>query len=160
MNNYLTEEAINIHKNEIEHRKVVIRKERNDDLKEAKRHGDLSENFEYRVAKRERAKNESRIRFLERMIKTAILIKDDSKADEVGLNKEVVIKFLEDNTCDEFLIVTTIEADPLNNKISIESPLGKAIFKRRIGEKVLVRSPNETYTVEILNVKKIFNNNI
>ena len=59
-----------------------------------------------------------------------------------------------------FLIVTTIEADPLNNKISIESPLGKAIFKRRIGEKVLVRSPNETYTVEILNVKKIFNNNI
>ena len=102
MNNYLTEEAINILKNEIEHRKVVIRKEINDDLKEAKSHGDLSENFEYRVAKRERAKNESRIRFLERMIKTAILIKDDSKADEVGLNKEVVIKFLEDNTCDEF----------------------------------------------------------
>lgn len=155
MNNYLTAEAINILKKEIEERKVITRKEINDDLKEAKSHGDLSENFEYKAAKRERARNEGRIRFLERMIKTAILIKDDSKSDEVGLNKEVIIKFIEDNSSDKFLIVTTIEADPLNNKISIESPLGKALFKHRIGEKVLVQSPAENYIVEILSVKKL-----
>lgn len=155
MNNYLTEEAINILKKEIEERKVITRKEINDDLKEAKSHGDSNGNFEYNAVKREKAKNESRIKFLERMVKTAILIKDDSKFDEVGLNKEVIIKFINDDFCDKFLIVTTIEADPLNNKISIESPLGKALFKHRIGEKVLVQSPDENYIVEILNVKKL-----
>lgn len=154
MNNYLTEEAINILKEEIETRKVVTRRQINEDSKEARAHGDLSENFEYKAAKRERARNESRIRFLERMIKTATIIKDDAKENEVGLNKEVTVKFIEDDFTEKFLIVTTIEANPLNNKVSIESPLGKAIFKHLVGDKVLVQSPEGNYTVEILNISK------
>ena len=113
MNNYLTEDAINILKEEIENRKIIIRKQINEDLKEARAHGDLSENFEYKAAKRERARNESRIRFLERMIKTAIIIKDTTASNEVGLNKYVTVKFLEDNYVQELYIVTTVEADPL-----------------------------------------------
>lgn len=154
MNNYLTEEAINILKEEIETRKVVTRRQINEDLKKSRTHGDLSENFEYKAAKRERARNESRIRFLEGMIKTATIIKGDAKENEVGLNKEVTVKFIEDDFTEKFLIVTTIEADPLNNKVSIESPLGKAIFKHLVGDKVLVQSPEGNYTVEILNISK------
>ena len=133
MNNYLTEDAINILKEEIENRKIIIRKQINEDLKEARAHGDLSENFEYKAAKRERARNESRIRFLERMIKTAIIIKDTTASNEVGLNKYVTVKFLEDNYVQELYIVTTVEADPLEDKISIESPLGKSLFNKLLG---------------------------
>ena len=126
----------------------------NEDLKEARAHGDLSENFEYKAAKRERARNESRIRFLERMIKTAIIIKDTTASNEVGLNKYVTVKFLEDNYVQELYIVTTVEADPLEDKISIESPLGKSLFKHRVGDLIEVNSPEGTYRVEILNIKK------
>lgn len=155
LNNYLTEEAINILKEEIETRKVINMKQINEDLKEARSHGDLSENFEYKASKRERARNESRIRFLERMIKTAIIIKDATKENEVGLNKEVTLRFIDDDFTEKFLIVTTIEADPLNNKISIESPLGKVIFKHLVGDKLLIHSPEGDYTIEILSINKI-----
>jgi transcription elongation factor GreA len=149
LNNYLTEEAINKLKDEIEHRKVVVRKEINQDLKEAKAHGDLSENFEYKSAKRDRARNESRIRYLERMIKTANIIKDDTSADQVGLGKIVSIKFLADAEIDEFTIVTTVEADPMNNLISIESPLGIAIYRHKVGDEILVQSPEGEYSIII-----------
>lgn len=85
MHNFLTEEAINKLKEEVEHRKVVVRYRINQDLKVARAQGDLSENFEYKAAKRDRAQNEGRIRYLERMIKTAKIIKDNTAADEVGL---------------------------------------------------------------------------
>ena len=133
MYNYLTEEAIEILQKEIQHRKSVIRKKINEDLKEARAHGDLSENFEYKAAKRDRAQNESRIRYLERMIRTSKLIKDDTTSEEVGIGKRVLVKFLSDGEIEEFKIVTTIETDPLNNLISIESPLGKGIYKRKEG---------------------------
>lgn len=149
MNNYLTEEAINKLKEEIEHRKVVTRREINEDLKEARAHGDLSENFEYKAAKRDRARNESRIRYLERMIKTAHIIEDDTSRDEVGLGKIVSIKFLADDEIEEFTIVTTIEADPMNNMISIESPLGKAIYRHKVGDKILIKSPEGEYSIVI-----------
>ncbi|MCM0647871.1 transcription elongation factor GreA [Clostridium swellfunianum] len=149
MHNYLTEEAINKLKEEIEHRKVVVRKHINEDLKEAKSHGDLSENFEYKSAKRDRARNESRIRYLERMIKTARIIEDTTANDEVGLGKKVTLRFLDDDDTEEFKIVTTIEADPMNNMISIESPIGKVIYKHKIGDKVNVVSPEGEYKVRI-----------
>ncbi|TDT61111.1 transcription elongation factor GreA [Fonticella tunisiensis] len=149
MHNYLTEEAINKLKEEIEYRKVVVRHKILEDIKEARAHGDLSENFEYKAAKRERAKNESRIRYLERMIRTAKIIKDTTSEDEVGIGKSVSVRFLEDNEVDEFKIVTTIEADPLNNMISIESPLGKAIYKHKVGDEVMVESPQGRYAVRI-----------
>lgn len=152
MNNYLTEEAINKIKEEIEYRKVVLRHKILEDVKEARAHGDLSENFEYKAAKRERGKNESRIRYLENMIKTAKIIKDTTAEDEVGIGKKVTIRFLEHNEVEQFLIATTIEVDPLNNVISIESPLGRAIYKHKIGDEVKIESPDGEYTVRIENV--------
>lgn len=149
MHNFLTEEAINKLKEEIEYRKVHLRHKILEDVKEARAHGDLSENYEYKAAKQERGKNESRIRYLERMIKTATIIKDDTAADEAGLGKTIKVRFLSDNEVDELKLVTTIESDPMNNLISIESPLGKAIYKKKLGEEVLVESPEGTYRVKI-----------
>jgi len=149
LHNYLTEESVLILKEEIEHRKMVVRRKINDDLKEARAHGDLSENFEYKSAKRDRAANEGRIRYLERMINTSIIIKDTTAKDEVGIGKTITLKFLEDDEVDDFKIVTTIEADPLNNMISIECPLGKAIFKQKVGNEVKVESPQGEYYVKI-----------
>ena len=149
MYNYLTEEAIKILQDEIQHRKSVVRKKINEDLKEARAHGDLSENFEYKAAKRDRAQNESRIRYLDRMIRTSKLIKDDTTSEEVGIGKRVLVKFLIDGEVEEFKIVTTIETDPLNNLISIESPLGRGIYKRKEGEEVMITSPEGEYLVKI-----------
>ncbi len=152
MHNYLTEEAVLILKEEIEHRKTVVRRKINEDLKEARAHGDLSENFEYKAAKKDRAENEGRIRYLEKMINTSTIIKDTTSKDEVGIGKTVTLNFLEDNEVDDFKIVTTIQADPLNNMISIECPLGKAIYKQKIGNKVKVESPEGEYSVKIENI--------
>lgn len=149
MNNYLTEEAINKLKEEIEYRKVVLRYKILEDVKEARAHGDLSENFEYKAAKRERGKNESRIRYLERMIRTAKIIKDTTAEDEVGIGKKVLIRFLDDDEVEQFKIVTTVEADPLNNIISIEGPLGKAIYRHKAGDIVGVESLDGEYSVKI-----------
>lgn len=149
MYNYLTTDAIDRLKAEIEHRKVVTRFKINQDLKEARAQGDLSENFEYKSAKRDRAHNESRIRYLERMIKTAKIVKDNSSKNEVGIGKTVYLKFENKNIPEKFDIVTTIDADPLSNKISIESPLGSAIYKHRQGDEVTVSSPEGKYSVKI-----------
>ncbi len=149
MHNYLTKEALKILQDEIQHRKSVVRRKINEDLKEARAHGDLSENFEYKAAKRDRAQNEGRIRYLERMVRTSILIEDTTTADQVGLGKTVTIRFLEDDETEDFEIVTTIESDPLKNRISIESPLGKAIYKKNIGEETMVTSPEGSYRVRV-----------
>ncbi|WP_446897176.1 transcription elongation factor GreA [Clostridium sp. LBM24168] len=152
MYNYLTKEAINKLNKEIEHRKVVVRRKINEDLKEARAQGDLSENFEYKSAKRDRAHNESRIRYLERMIKTAKIIEDTTSDNEVGIGKTVYLKFEDEDEAEKFFIVTTIDADPVNNKISIESPLGSAIYRHTAGEKVTVTSPEGKYSVIIQKV--------
>ena len=93
MHNQLTENDIKRMEEEIEHRKLVVRQEALEAVKEARAHGDLSENFEYYAAKREKNRNESRIRFLERMIKTAEIISDESKEDEIGVNNTVEVLF-------------------------------------------------------------------
>lgn len=149
MHNFLTEEAINKLKEEIEYRKVHLRHKILEDVKEARAHGDLSENYEYKAAKQERGKNESRIRYLERMIKTATIITDTTAEDEAGIGKTIKVRFLSDDEVDEFKLVTTIESDPMNNLISIESPLGSAIYKHKLGEEVVVESPQGVYSVRI-----------
>lgn len=156
MRNLLTEEDIKRMQEEIEYRKVVERKRLIEDVKEARAHGDLSENFEYKAAKRERGKNESRIRYLEKMIKTGTVISAESKPDEVGLGKKVTVRFLDDDFTITYLIVTTMETDAMNNKISIESPLGKMIYKKRVGDEVLVDSPDGQYTVRIESIGEKF----
>ena len=145
MFNELTQKDIDDMKAEVEHRKCVIRKELLEDVKTARAHGDLSENFEYKAAKQAKNQNESRIRYLERMIKTAQVIDDSSKEDEVGMNNTVTVFFEEDGLVETYKIVTTVRGDSLHNLISIESPLGKALMKHKEGDRVEVKV-NDTYS--------------
>ena len=113
---------------EIEYRKLTVRKEAIEAVKEARAQGDLSENFEYYAAKRDKNKNESRINYLERMLKTAEIVSDDSRSDEVGMNNVVEVYFEDEDETETYKLVTSIRGNSLDNKISIESPLGKAIL--------------------------------
>lgn len=119
---------------EIEHRKLVVRPQLLEEVKEARAHGDLSENFEYYAAKKAKNKNESRIRYLERMIKTAKVISEDSAADEVGINNTVTVQFVDDGTEETYKIVTTVRGNSLEGLISNESPLGKALLGKKVGD--------------------------
>ena len=155
MYNQLTKKDIEAMEAEIEERKLVIRPKLLESVKEARAHGDLSENFEYYAAKREKNKNESRIRFLERMIKTAQVIPDDSKEDEVGMNKTVEVELEEDHTVERYKIVTTMRGNSLEGLVSVESPIGKALKGHIAGDRVYVRV-NDNYGY-YLTVKSIEN---
>lgn len=144
MYNQLTQKDIQAMEAEIEERKLVIRPKLLEDVKEARAHGDLSENFEYYAAKREKNKNESRIRFLERMIKTAQIIPDDSRDDEVGMNNTVTVQFEEDGSTEKYQLVTTMRGNSLEGLVSIESPIGKALMGRKRGDRVYV-AVNSSY---------------
>lgn len=139
MYNELTKNDIKKMREEIEYRKIVLRKELLEDVKEARAHGDLSENFEYHAAKKEKNKNESRIRYLERMIKTAKIVSDESKEDEVGLNNTVHLYFEEDDEVEVFKLVTTVRGNSLKGLISTESPIGKAILGKKVGDRVFIQ---------------------
>ena len=153
MHNQLTEQDIKRMEEEIEYRKLVVRKEALEAVKEARAQGDLSENFEYYAAKREKNKNEGRIRFLERMIKTAEIISDDSKEDEIGVNNTVEVYFEEDGTMETYKIVTTMRGNSLEGLVSTESPIGKALLGRKVGDRVCVHV-NDSFSYYIV-VKKI-----
>lgn len=153
MYNKLTKADIKRLEEEIEHRKLVVRPAAIEAVKEARAQGDLSENFEYYVAKRDKNKNESRIRYLERMIKTAHIIEDTSGDDEVGVDDTVEVYFVEDEETEVYTLVTKIRGDSLNHFITIESPLGKAMLHKKVGERFQVRV-NENYTYEA-EIKKI-----
>lgn len=155
MYNQLTEKDIKAMEAEIEERKLVIRPKLLEDVKEARAHGDLSENFEYYAAKREKNKNESRIRFLERMIKTAEVIPDDSAEDEIGMNNTVEVEFEEDGTVETYKIVTTMRGNSLEGLVSVESPIGKALMGHKAGDRVYVQV-NDNYGYYLI-VKKIEN---
>ena len=140
---------------EIEYRKLTVRKEAIEAVKEARAQGDLSENFEYYVAKRDKNKNESRINYLERMLKTAEIVSDDSRADEVGMNNVVEIYFEDEDETETYKLVTSIRGNSLDNKISIESPLGKAVLGHKVGDRVKVKiSDTAGYYVEIRKIEK------
>jgi len=155
MNDRLTQSDIDKMQKEVEHRKLVLRKELLEDVKEARSHGDLSENFEYYAAKKAKNQNESRIRYLERMIKTAHIIEDTTKDDEVGMNNQVTVLFEEDNSVETYKIVTTVRGDSLHNLISIESPLGKALMRHKEGDRVEVKV-NDSYSY-FVTIQKIEN---
>ena len=155
MREQLTEHDVKKIEEEIEYRKLVVRKEAIEAVKEARAHGDLSENFEYHAAKKDKNRNESRIRYLERMLKTAKIVKDTSAADEAGLNNLVEVYFPEDDETDTFKLVTSIRGNSLDGKISIESPLGKAILKKHVGDRVKVHVNDDySYEVEIRSIQK------
>lgn len=151
----LTKKDIEKMEKEIEHRKLVVRKEALESVKEARAHGDLSENFEYKAAKKYKNENESRIRYLERMIKTAHIVEDDSREDEAGLNDTVTVLYEEDGTTEDFKLVTTVRCDALNQMISIDSPMGKALLGSKVGERVEVKVNDKiNYYVQIKKIQK------
>lgn len=155
MNDRLTKNDIKKMEEEIEHRKLVIRKEALEAVKEARAQGDLSENFEYYAAKKYKNQNESRIRYLERMIRTAQIIEDDSKDDEIGLNKTVEVEFVDDGMTETYKLVTTIRNNPLKGLISIESPIAKVLIGHKEGETVHVQI-NESFGYDVI-IKKVEN---
>lgn len=155
MHDKLTESDIRKMQEEIEYRKLVVRRDAISAVKEAREQGDLSENFEYYAAKRDKNKNESRIRYLERMIKTAVVVSDDSREDEVGINNTVTVYIPEDDAEETFKLVTTMRGNSLKGLISIESPMGKAVLKHKVGDRVVVKV-SETYSYEA-EIRKIEN---
>lgn len=154
MGKQLTKKDIEKMEQEIEYRKCVVRKEKLEAVKEARAQGDLSENFEYYAAKKYKNQNESRIRYLERMIKTAKVISENSAVDEVGINNTVTVEFIDDGTQEDYKIVTTVRGNSLEGLISNESPLGKALLGKKVGDMVHVQvNANVGYDVEIKALK-------
>lgn len=154
MGEQLTKSDVEKIKEEIEYRKLVVRKKELEAVKEARAQGDLSENFEYKAAKQDKNRNESRIRYLERMLKNAKIVSDESKADEVGINNTVDLYFEEDDETETYRLVTSVRGNSLAGLISIESPLGKAIKEHKVGDRVLVKTQGGGYYVEIRKIDK------
>lgn len=156
----LTKDDIKKIQAEIDERKLVLRPKILEDLKAARAQGDLSENFEYYAAKKNNRENNSRIEYLENMIKHATIL-DDNDTNGVSLNNTVKVKFVEVGT-DEisweeevYKVVTSIRADSMQNKISIESPLGKALLNKNINEIVKVVLENgSSYELKIIEIDK------
>ena len=155
MGEQLTRSDVKKIKEEIEYRKLVVRKRELEAVKEARAQGDLSENFEYKAAKQDKNRNESRIRYLERMLKNARIISDDSGEDEVGINNTVKIYFEDDDETETYRLVTSVRGNSLQGLISIESPLGKAIKGRKAGDRVKVKTNGDNgYYVVVKKIEK------
>ena len=153
MREKLTKSDVEKIREEIEHRKLVERKELIEAVKEARSHGDLSENFEYHAAKKEKNRHESRIRYLERMLKTAVIVEDESKEDEIGLNNTVEVYCEDDEEVETYRIVTSVRGSSLNGLVSIESPLGKALLGHKEGDRVFIKV-NDDFGYYVI-VKKV-----
>lgn len=135
----LTQVDIDKMKAELEHRRLELRPKLIEDVQTARAFGDLSENYEYKVAKQEKNRNESRIRFLENMIKTARVYEDHSAADAVGLYDKVTVYLEEDDEEETWQVVTTVRQDVLHGLISKESPMGSALLGKKVGERFWVQ---------------------
>ena len=153
MREQLTESDVKKIEEEIQHRKHVIRKEAIEAVKEARAQGDLSENFEYHAAKKYKNQNESRIRYLERMLKNAEIVSDTSEEGVAGINNRVTVYFPEDDEEETYKLVTSIRGNSIHNYISTESPIGKAIFGHKAGETVKVKVSDD-YSYELV-IRKI-----
>ena len=151
----ITAEGLQKLEEELAQRKSVIREEILERIKEARAQGDLSENSEYDQAKEDQGKNESRIVELEQMIKTAVIIDTSasSKEGKVSLGCTVVLKDMETDEEETYTLVGTTEADPFDNKISNESPVGKAVIGKTIGDVVVAVTPAGELSYKILEVK-------
>jgi len=149
----LTKVDIEKMKEELEYRITKVRPVILEEVKLTRSYGDLSENAEYHAAKRERGKNESRIRYLRNMIKTAVIIDTKSDADTVGLF-DTITYYVEEDDCEEQVrIVTSLRRDPFNKIISKESPLGSALFGKKVGDSACVKI-DDTYSYNVV-IRKI-----
>ena len=149
MHDDLTKKDIEKMQEELDYRRNELMPELIEEVKRTRAFGDLSENFEYKEAKRAKNRNGSRIRYLEHMLKSAHIISTDSEADEVGLYDKVEIYIPEDDETQLIRVVTTIRTDPLKGLISRESPFGKSVLGRKVGEKFTVQV-NESCSYEAI----------
>ena len=155
MYNELTEVDIRKMQEEIDYRMRVVRPKCIQDLQTARGFGDLSENYEYKAAKQELRRCDSRLRYLRRMIATAKVIKADTREGVAGLFDKVEIEYEEDGERETITLMTTLREDAVNGIISKESPLGRAVMGRRVGERALVKVNDDIqYYVRILSVTK------
>ncbi|MBP3390642.1 MAG: transcription elongation factor GreA [Clostridia bacterium] len=151
----LTQVDIDKMKEELEYRITVVRPQILEDVKFARSHGDLSENFEYHAAKRERGKNESRIRYLRGMIKTAKIIEVKSEEGTVGLFDTVTFLIEQTGTEEKVRIVTSLRRDPFLKIISNQSPMGSALMGAKVGDRVQVKiDENRSYFVVVKQIEK------
>ena len=147
MHDKLTKKDIELMEKELEDRRLNIRPAIMEEVKRTRAFGDLSENFEYKAAKQAQNKNRSRIRYLEGMIKTARVFEDRSGADSVGLFDKVEIYMPEDDETDVIQVVTTVRCDPRKGLISKESPFGKTVLGKKVGDRFTVQV-SDTYSYE------------
>ena len=150
----LTEVDIRKMQEEIRYRTTVLRPKIMEDVKAARAFGDLSENYEYKAAKQEQRRCDSRLRYLKRMVATAKVISTDSPADTVGLFDTVTIRYPEDGDTEDIRLVTTLRQDALKGLISKESPRGRAVMGRKVGQTAWVEAQAGRYCVEIVSIRK------
>ena len=144
MHDELTRSDLEKMQEELDDRRINLRPKLLEAVKEARAFGDLSENFEYKAAKQEKNHNERRIRYLENMIKTAVVIQDKSEDDQVGLFDRVTVYFEEDDEEETYQIVTTVRQDVLHGLISREAPMGKMLLGKKVGDRFYVQV-NDNY---------------
>ena len=155
MHNELTRQDLELMRQELDHRRLELRPQLIEAVKEARAFGDLSENFEYKAAKKEKNRNDSRIRYLENMIRTAVVIEDRSGQDTVGLYDRVTVYLDEDDEETTFQIVTTMRQDALHGRISKESPVGRALLGKKTGDRVHIQvNDSYGYDAVIRNIEK------
>lgn len=153
MHNQLTSDNMKKLQEELEYRMTVKRAEIAKEKLVAAAHGDRSENAEYKEACRNYRENDNRIQYLLSMISTATIIDEDEVDKSVlGVNSKAKIRFVEEDDDDIITLVTTMDVDPENMCISIESDLGKALLGKKAGDIVEVNAPGENYTVEVLEI--------
>ncbi len=149
---FLTAEGKKQLEDRLEYLKVVGRAEMAEKIRVAREFGDLSENAEYDIAKDEQAKMEAEIIEIEAKLRNCKIIKENVKGNKVQIGSTITILDLTDNEQYSYKIVGTHESDPLNNKISNESPLGKAVLDRSEGDECLVKTPKHEYKVKIIKI--------
>ena len=155
MHDELTREDIRKMQEELDYRRLTLMPGIIEEVKRTRAFGDLSENFEYKAAKQAQNKNRSRIRYLENMIKSAHVISDRSAPDEVGLFDKVEIYIPEDDETQVIQVVTTVRTDPRKGLISKESPFGKTVLGKKVGDVITVHvSESYSYEAEIRSITK------
>ena len=155
MHNELTKQDIKKMREELNYRRNELMPEQLEEVKRTRAFGDLSENFEYKAAKQALNRNKGRIRYLDNIIKTAHVIDDRSAEDEVGLFDKVEIYMPEEDECETIQVVTTVRCDPRRGLISKESPFGKQILGKKVGDSFVVDvNENYSYTAVIRSITK------
>ncbi len=155
MNDELTREDLKKMREELDYRRLELMPGLIEEVKRTRAFGDLSENFEYKAAKQAQNKNRSRIRYLENMIKTARVIEDRAGADEVGLFDRVELYLPEDDETETLQVVTTVRCDPRRGLISKESPMGRQLLGKRVGDRFTVQVDERySYTAEVRSITK------